>query len=275
MRDDRFDGDTTALSRMLDGIFHTYHYDFRNYRKPSMHRRIDQALSALGSESIDDLHAHVVRDPRVFSRLLRHLTVSVTDFFRDPSYYRAFREQVVPYLATYPFIRIWVPGCASGEEAYSLAMVLREEGLLERSLVYATDIDGVRLEQAQSGVYARDRLEAMTANHAASGGRKDASAHYTTGYSHVAMRRVLKKHIIFADHSLATDNAFAEVQFVSCRNVLIYFDADLQHRALGVIHESLCPRGFVGLGAKENLRFSQHGTKFESFVEGERIYRLR
>jgi len=262
------------LGLLLDAIFQTYHYDFRFYAPASLRRRVHSALAHFGCETMSRLQERVLREPKLFSDLLRFLTVQVSDLFRDPSYYRSLREKVVPYLRTYPSLKVWVAGCSTGEEAYSLAILLSEEGLLERTLIYATDINPESLRAAEAGIYNVDRFKRFSENYLASGGRASLSNYYTARYSSAVFDRALKKAILFSDHSLATDTAFAEVELASCRNVLIYFERLLQDRALGVLRDSLCRKGFLGLGLKETLRFSAHASAFVEFVREDRIYQL-
>jgi chemotaxis protein methyltransferase CheR len=225
--------------------------------------------------TLSRLQERVVHEPEVFAALLDYLTVQVSEMFRDPGYFRAIREQVVPILRTYPSLRIWVAGCSGGEEAYSLAILLREEGLLSKSLIYATDINPRTLQSAAAGVFDVDRVAGFTANHHKSGARSSLSDYYTAAYGRAVFDKSLKDHIVFSDHSLATDVVFAEVQLVSCRNVLIYFNKELQDRALGLFHEALCRQGFLGLGAKESIRFSAHAAEFQEFAREERIYQKK
>lgn len=261
------------LSLLLDAIFHKYHYDFRSYSEASLKRRIQSALHYFGCETISRLQDRLFREPQVFTELLRFLTVQVSDLFRDPSYFRSMRELVVPYLKTYPSLKVWVAGCATGEEAYSFAILFAEEGLLDRTLVYATDIHPESLRIAQEGIYDVDRFTTFSENYLLAGGRGSLSDYYTAGYSSAVFDRELKKSILFSDHSLATDSTFAEVELVSCRNVLIYFEKDLQDRVIGLLRDSLGRRGFLGLGTKETLRFSKHAAAFEEVVSVDRIYR--
>ncbi len=198
--------------------------------------------------------------------------MQVSDVFRDPGYFRAVRETIVPYLQTYPSLKVWVAGCATGEEAYSLAILLDEEGLLARTQIYATDINPESLRAAQEGVYAVDRFAKFSASYLAAGGKASLADYYTARYGSAMFDRRLKKAILFSDHSLATDSVFAEVQLVSCRNVLIYFDRALQDRAIGLLREALCRRGFLGLGSKESLRFSSHAAAFREAVPEQRLY---
>jgi chemotaxis protein methyltransferase CheR len=260
------------LGSLLDTIFQKYHYDFRAYASASMKRRVRSALTHFAYDTVAVLEERVSHDPKLFSELLRFLTVQVSDLFRDPSYYRSLREKVVPYLRTYPSLKIWVAGCATGEEAYSLAILLAEEGLLERTLIYATDISPESLRAAESGIYDVERFKRFSENYQAAGGKASLSDYYTARYSSAVFDRMLKKAILFSDHSLATDSAFAEVELASCRNVLIYFERELQDRAIGVLRDSLCRKGFLGLGLKETLRFSAHAAAFVEFVREDRIY---
>ncbi len=264
--------ETHELGSLLEALFERYHYDFRDYAAASLKRRVNAALTHFGDRSVSELRARVLGDKEAFTELLRFLTVQVSDLFRDPSYYRALREHVVPVLHTYPSLKIWVAGCATGEEAYSLAILLREEGLLERTQIYATDIHPESLRSAEAGVYALDRFARFSENYLLAGGRASLADYYAARYSSAVLERSLKKSILFADHSLATDSVFAEMQLVSCRNVLIYFERALQDRALGVLADSLCRRGFLGLGSKESLRFSGHANAFHDFVLEARIY---
>ena len=267
--------DRGALTALLDAIYRVYHHDFRRYAAASMRRRVEASLAPLGCATVDALRDRVVRDPGLFAALLRFLTVQVSDLFRDPAYYRALRDRVVPYLATYAALKIWVAGCATGEEAYSLAIVLLEAGLLDRALIYATDIHPESLRIAEAGVYATERFAGFSDNYRLSGGRASLADYYAAAYGGAVLDRRLRKAIVFSDHSLATDNAFAEVQLVSCRNVLIYFDRGLRDRALGVLYASLCHRGFLGLGLKETLRFTSHASVFTELDPTARIYRRR
>jgi chemotaxis protein methyltransferase CheR len=257
---------------LLEAIFQRYHYDFRSYAEASLKRRIDSAVTHFGCDGIQGLHERVLDDPGAFAELLGFMTVQVSDLFRDPAYFRAVREKVVPLLATYPSFRVWVAGCATGEEAYSLAIVFAEEGLLERAQIYATDIHPASLRMAQAGVYAIDRFVRFSENYQLAGGKRSLSDYYTAQYSGAVLDRSLKEAILFADHSLATDSSFAEMQLVSCRNVLIYFDKTLQERALSVLYGSLCRRGFLGLGLRETLRYTGHANVFGEFDAEARIY---
>jgi chemotaxis protein methyltransferase CheR len=261
------------LEGLLEAIYVQYHSDFRKYAHSSLRRRLGQALVGLGFETLSTLQGSVLRDPRLFQRLLRYLTVSVTEMYRDPAFFRALRTDVVPVLRTYPSIRVWVAGCSTGEEVYALAILLREEGLLDRTILYATDINPQALQAAREGIYPLDRLPQFSDSYRAAGGRASLADYYTAAYGAAVFDKALTRNVVFADHSLATDEVFAEMHLISCRNVLIYFNRELQDRAIGLFARSLCARGFLGLGAKETLRFSEHAAAFESFAPEAQIHR--
>ena len=260
---------------ILEAIYERYHYDFRDYAGTSLRRRLKGAMQRFGCANLSQLQGRLLREPEVFRSVLGDLTVQVSEMFRDPEYFVALREHVVPVLRTFPSLRIWVAGCSAGEEAYSLAILMKEEELLERTLIYATDISHEALAQAQAGVYRMELVPGFSENHRAAGGRGSLSEHYTAAYDHVLLDKSLKDRIVFSDHSLSTDSVFAEVQFVSCRNVLIYFNRALQDRAFGLFSEALCRNGFLGLGARETLRFSAHAGDFIEIAAKERIYQKR
>jgi chemotaxis protein methyltransferase CheR len=260
------------LSQVLESIFRLYHYDFRSYSRSSLRRRLNMACVQLGCHNLAELHSQLAQDSAVFTRLLQYLTVQVSDLFRDPGYFVTLRKHIVPLLRTYPSLKLWIAGCSTGEELYSFAILLREEGLLDQSMLYATDINPESLRKAEAGIYPIDRVPAFSENHRAAGGKGSLSAHYAARYDSVVFDRSLRKNVVFADHSLATDSVFAEVQVVSCRNVLIYFNHTLQEHALGLMKDALCRRGFLGLGARETLQFSQHQGDFEELVPNERWY---
>jgi chemotaxis protein methyltransferase CheR len=260
------------LPLLLEAVYRKYHYDFRGYAAASLKRRLTQAMERFGCQTLSQLQDRLLHEPALFPALLDLLTVQVSEMFRDPAYFRALREKVVPLLRTYPSLKIWVAGCSTGEEVYSMAILLQEEGLLERSLIYATDINAGALERAQSGIYDAARIGGFTENHRKSGARSSLSDYYTAAYGKAVFDKSLKTNIVFADHSLSTDSTFSEVQLVSCRNVLIYFDRALQDRVLGLFRDSLCRKGFLGLGAKESLRFSTHSYAFSDFVVNDKIF---
>ena len=263
------------LRLLVEAIYLKYHYDFRAYAPASLKRRVAAAMTRFGCATVSQLQDKVLHDAAVLPPLLDYLTVQVSEMFRDPAYFRSLRDTVVPHLRTYPSLKLWIAGCSTGEEVYSFAILLREEGLLAHTLIYATDINPQALARAEAGVYAVDRLAGFTDNHQKSGARSSLSDYYTAAYGNAVFDKALRKHIVFSDHSLATDNVFAEVQLVSCRNVLIYFTRELQDRALGLFRQSLCRKGFLGIGAKESVRFSAHAEAFDELVRDDRIFQKR
>ncbi len=273
---------TTAASELeieirllLEAIYQRYQHDFRHYALASLRRRLPKALEHFSVDSVSALQGRILRDGAAFRELLAFLTVQVSDMFRDPPFFRALREEVLPRLRTYPTVRVWVAGCSTGEEVYALAILLREEGLLDRSIVYASDVSPDALDSAARGIYELDRIAQFSANYAAAGGRGSLSDYYTAAYGAARFDPTLRENVAFTDHSLATDQVFAEVQLVTCRNVLIYFDAALQNRAVGLFRDALCHRGFLGLGLGETLRFTDHGDAFEALNAPLRLYRKR
>jgi chemotaxis protein methyltransferase CheR len=259
---------------LLEAIFARYHYDFRSYAMASLKRRVTQACAHLACDTVSRLQERVLHEPETFIELLQYLTIQVGDMYRNPEFFRAMRTEIVPILKTYPSLKIWVAGCSSGEEAYSLAILLQEEGILERAMLYATDINPRSLRTAESGIYELARMRRFTENHHRAGGHGALSDYYQAAGDSAVMDAALRKKITFSDHSLATDNVFSEVHLVSCRNVLIYFNRELQARALELFDEALCGRGFLGIGSKENLRFSAAaGDRFSEYCAVERIYR--
>ncbi|XLZ69024.1 CheR family methyltransferase [Massilia sp. SR12] len=263
------------LRMLMEAIFLKYSYDFRDYTGASQKRRVLHAMGEMGCGTVSQLQSRVLHEAHAFSQLLQYITIPVTEMFRDPGYYLALREHVVPVLSTYPSLKIWVAGCSTGEEVYSLAILLKEEGLLERSIIYATDINPESLEKARKGVFPLESMRTYTANYQAAGGKRAFSDYYTAAYNAALFDRALCENVTFTDHSLATDSVFAETQFISCRNVMIYFNKRLQERALGLFHESLCHRGFLGLGTKESIDFSSYGPRFEALAKRERVFRKR
>jgi len=260
------------LRLLLEAIYAKYHYDFRSYAMASLKRRLARAVDVFGCRTLSGLQEQLLHDPAAFPRLLPFLTVQVSDMFRDPSYFLALRERVAPRLRTYPSLKIWVAGCSTGEEVYSIAILLQEEGLLDRSLIYATDINAESLRRAEAGVYELDRMAQFTQCYQRGGGRRPFADYYTAAYGAAAFDKSLRQNVVFSDHSLATDSVFAEVQFVSCRNVLIYFNRALQDRAVGLFDDALCHKGFLGLGARESLQFSSYAAAFTQLMSSERIY---
>jgi len=257
---------------LLEAIAQKYHYDFRGYSMASIKRRLAQARDRFRCATFSQLQHRVLHDPDMFTEMLTFLTIQVSEFFRDPSYFRALRDLIVPHLKTYPSLKVWVAGCSSGEELYSLVILFREEGLEDRTLFYGTDISPEALKRAEAGVYSLDRLPLFTQNHQASGGRSSLSDYYTAAYGSAVFDKSLRRRAVFSDHSLVSDEVFAEVHLICCRNVLIYFDRPLQDRVIGLFKDSLIRKGFLGLGSRESLRFSAHADAFSEFLISERIY---
>jgi len=257
---------------LLEALYLRYHYDFRNYARASLKRRLRQAREQFGFASFSAMQDSLLHDPALLPKLLGYLTVQVSEMFRDPSYFRAIREKVAPHLRTYPSLKVWIAGCSSGEELYSFVILFREEGLEQRTLFYATDINQEALAKAASGIYALERVQLFTENHRKSGGKCSLSEYYSAAYGAATFDKSLRQRVVFSDHSLATDAVFAELQLISCRNVLIYFDREFQDRALALFKDSLPRKGFLGLGAKESLRFSSQAHAFTEFVREEKIY---
>jgi len=260
------------LKLLLEGVYLKYQHDFRQYSVASLRRRMRLAMERFRCSTLSQLQDRVLHEPEVFAQMLRYFTVQVSEMFRDPAYFRAVREHVVPALLTYPSCKLWIAGCSTGEEVWSLAILLEEEGLLDRTTMYATDINQEALKVAEGGVYELDRMAKFSANYHAAGGKGSLSDYFSTAYGNAMFQQRLKRKIVFADHSLSTDSVFSETHFVSCRNVLIYFNQALQDRAIGLFHDSLVHRGFLGLGAKESLRLTAYADRFRQAMPGERIY---
>ena len=263
------------LKFLLESIYLKYDYDFRHYAPASMKRTLVHAMNRMGCHTLNVLQEKVLQDTECFYDLLQSLTIPVSEMFRDPAYFLALREKVLPHLKTYPSLKIWVAGCSTGEEAYSLAILLQEEDLLERTTLYATDINPRSLEKAEKGVLGLDAIQKFTQNYQESGGKLSLSDYYTAAVNSVKFNSTLKKNITFTDHSLVTDAVFSETNLISCRNVLIYFDRGLQDRAVGLFNESLCRKGFLGLGAQETIQFSKNAKHFDPFVKKDRIFQKK
>lgn len=263
------------IKLLLEAIFLKYGYDFRNYAYESIKRRINQRLMLSKLANISAMQHQLLTDKAFFETLLLDFSINVTEMYRDPSFYLALRKNVIPILKTYPYIKIWHAGCSSGEEVYSMAIFLKEEGLLNRTLIYATDINEIALKNAKEGIYPIEKIKEFTQNYQKAGGRESFANYYTAKYEAVIMNKSLKKNMIFAQHNLATDNEFGEMNLIMCRNVIIYFDDDLENRVFGLFNNSLIRQGFLCLGSKETLSFSKYASYFEDFVSSEKIYRKK
>lgn len=264
--------DKEEFGDLLRSIRSAYGYDFTDYAEASVKRRIVHYIGVHKLDGIRQLKSMILRDETVFNDFMQELSVTVTEMFRDPGFYKCLREKVVERLATYPFIKVWLAGCATGEEVYSLAILFREEGLLDRSVIYATDINQHSLKIAREGVYDASDMKAYTSNYQRSGGKRSFSEYYIAKYNSVMFDRSLKENIVFSVHNLAMDKAFNEFQLIICRNVLIYFNQVLQNRVINLFHESLCSFGYLGLGNKETLRFSDRQDLFEDVDRKERLF---
>lgn len=263
---------TAELKDLLESIRFAYGYDFTEYAEASVKRRIDQFMKTNKIPTLQDLGRILLKDETVFEQFVQDITVNVTEMFRDPTFYKTLREKVVDRLATYPFIKIWIAGSSTGEEIYSIAILLKEEGLLKRSVIYATDINQKALQTAKEGIYPIGQMKNYTTNYIKAGGKYSFSDYYTAKYNAVLLDKSLKQNIVFSAHNLAADKSFNEFQLILCRNVLIYFSQGLQNKVINLFYESLCPFGFLALGNKESLLFSDRKQKFEEIDKKERIF---
>ena len=261
------------IELLLEAIHRHYGFDFRAYAYASIRRRLWRRVEAEGLRTMSELQACVLHDRDAMERLLLDLSVSVTAMFRDPTLYATFRAHVVPVLRTYPFIRIWHAGCSTGEEVYSMAILLEEEGLYDRSRIYATDINEAVLEQARSGIFPLERMQEYTENYLRAGGMGEFSRYYTAAYGGALFSPSLRRNVVFSQHNLVTDRSFAEFHVIFCRNVLIYFDKHLQAHVHRLFYESLVMFGTLALGSKESLKFSQYEACYEQLVPVEKLYR--
>ena len=261
------------IELLLEGVFRHYGFDFRAYAYASIRRRLWKRVEGEGLSTISGLQAKILHDPEAMERLLLDLSVNVTAMFRDPSFYKEFRERVVPLLRTYPFIRIWHAGCSTGEEVFSMAILLEEEGLYDRARLYATDINDVVLQRAKQGIFPLDRMQEYTENYLKAGGKKSFSEYYTAKYDGALFSPTLTRNIVFSQHNLVTDRSFSEFHVIFCRNVLIYFDKTLQNRVHSLFYDSLVMFGILALGSKESLKFSQYEPCYEKLSPTEKLYR--
>ena len=258
---------------LLEGIYQYYGFDFRDYALASLQRRIWNAVRAEGLTRISAFQDRVLHDPTCLERLLLMLSVNVTAMFRDPGFYLAFRTRVVPLLKTYPFIRIWHTGCSTGEEVYSMAIVLREERLYDRCRIYATDMNEAVLMRARAGIFPIKRMREYTNNYLKAGGVRSFSEYYTSGYDSAIFCSSLRENMVFSQHNLAMDGPFNEFHVILCRNVLIYFNKVLQERVHKLLYQSLATFGVLGLGHQESIRFNPHEHDYEELEAGSRLYR--
>ena len=267
------DDEAIEIDTLLHGIRSRYSYDFTHYSRASLKRRLERALAQTGLTHFTELLDRLFHDEKCFDDFLKIMSITVTEMFRDPAFYQAVREHVVPVLKTYPFVKIWHAGCATGEEVYSMALLLHEEGFLDRARMYATDFNKHSLDTASNGVYPTRHMELYAANYRASGGKGDFSDYFSNGYELAKLKDFLKERVTFSYHNLVTDGVFGEMNIICCRNVLIYFDKTLQDQVLLKFAESLRHGGFLCLGNRESLNFSAVRSLFDPVEKTQRIYR--
>jgi chemotaxis protein methyltransferase CheR len=267
------EAEALEVQLLLEGVFRRYGFDFRDYAYPSIRRRIWNQVSAEGVRGISELQGKLLNEPACMERFLLAVTVNVTAMFRDPTFYRAFRAKVVPQLRDQPFLRIWHVGCSTGEEVYSMAILLSEEGLYPKCRVYATDMNAEVLARAKAGIFPLALLQQYSANYLQAGGTGSLSEYYTAKYGNVIFQRSLSENIVFAQHNLVTDSSFNEFHVILCRNVLIYFNEALTARVHRLLYESLAASGFLALGNRESVKLTPYGACYEEFDGREKIYR--
>jgi chemotaxis protein methyltransferase CheR len=264
------------IDLLVQAIYRMYGFDFREYARSSLRRRIRNVVESEGTGTISALQDRVLHDHTCFDRVLPRLSVNVSAMFRDPSFFLTFRTEVVPLLRTYPFVRIWQAGCSTGEEAYSIAILLDEEGLYDRCRIYATDMNAAVLRAAKAGIYPLDAMQRYTSNYLQAGGTRAFSEYYTASYDHAMLHPALQRNILFTEHNLATDGAFNEFNVILCRNVMIYFTKPLQSRVHQLFYDSLVPFGILGIGSHETMRLTEYEHRYAAVSQGERLYkRLR
>ncbi|MCK5033727.1 MAG: protein-glutamate O-methyltransferase CheR [Calditrichia bacterium] len=263
------------IQLFLEAIYLKYGYDFRNYSKASIKRRLEQRLLRSGLPNISSMQYKILHDKSFFETLFLDLSINVTEMFRDPLFYTAIRKSVLPILKTYPYIKIWHAGCSTGEEVYSMAILLKEEGLLDKVLIYATDVNENVLKKAKEGIYPIDQIKEYTTNYQMSGGKASFADYYVAKYDAAIMDQSLKKNLVFSQHNLATDSVFGEMHMIICRNVLIYFNKELQNSVISLFNESLIRKGLLCLGSKESLRFSNYVNHFSELVTEQKIYQKK
>jgi chemotaxis protein methyltransferase CheR len=264
--------DHNEYKELLESIRFIYGYDFTEYAELSVKRRIIHFMKNKEIYALDKLGKLLLKDERIFEEFVQELSVTVTEMFRDPTFYKSIRDNLVKRLATYPILRIWIAGCATGQEVYSMAILLKEENLLERSIIYATDINQKSLQTAREGVYSLTNMKLYTSNYLDAGGKKSFSEYYMAKYSSVMFDKSLRENVVFSPHNLVADHSFNEFQLIICRNVIMYFNQNLQNRVVDLFYESLCPFGFLGLGDKESLLFADKKDYFEETDKKEKIF---
>ena len=268
------DPERIEVDLLLEAVYRRYHYDFRGYARASLRRRLWRRAHEERVRTLSGLQEKVLHDPLVMERLLRDLSINVTEMFRDPAFFRAVREKVVPILRTYPYVRVWNAGCSTGEETFSLAIVLEEAGLLDRTRIYATDMNDDVLQRARNGRFPLDKMRRYTENYHRAGGEGDFSRFFSVEGDRAIFRSDLMENAVFAQHNLAQDSSFNEFQLVVCRNVLIYFGRPLQERVHELFIESLARFGVLALGHKESV-IASHEDRYEVLDPMEKLYRRK
>ena len=270
---DKDNREKIEIDLLIEAVRRYYGYDFSNYSKAHIKRRMAVFLAKHRYESISEMQHHVLHNSNVFEDFLNNFSINVTEMYRDPDFYKEFREKVIPILNTYPYLKIWIAGCATGEEVYSFAIMLQEESLLERSTIYATDFNSNALQKASRAIYSIDNIKSYTTNYQKSGGKYSFSDYYMANYNSVIIDKSLKKNIVFAEHNLVTYSVFTETNLIVCRNVLIYFDRELQDKVLSLFNSSLITGGFLALGTKETLQFSAVNSNYSAVSKENKIYK--
>lgn len=261
------------IELLLIDLHEKYGYDFTSYSRASLKRRLSRIMSIEKFPSFAEMHFHLLEDANYLRRFIEEITVNVTDMFRDSSFFNHLRNKIIPILATYPFIRIWIAGCSTGEEAYSMAILIEEAKLLHKTLIYATDINPRVLERAKSGIFPLMLMKQYSQNYILSGGKEEFSKYYIAKYDKIIFKESLRNKIVFSNHNLVSDNSFNSFQLISCRNVLIYFQTSLQNRVFDLFNGSLEPLGFLALGNKETMRFSTVSEVYKQVEGNEKIWR--
>lgn len=272
---DLIDNEEIEIDLVLEALLKKSDFDYRNYSKSHIKRRLNHRMAVSGYNRYSDMIPDIIYDDKFLGKLLSDLSINVTEMFRDPSFFKAVKEEIFPYIKTYPFVKIWHAGCSSGQEVYSMAILLKEDGLYDKVQIYATDFNSNILERAKEAIYPIDHIKKYTSNYQQGGGHYSFADYYTVSYDTVTISPSLKKNILFSFHNLVTDGIFGEMHVIVCRNVLIYFDKELQNMVLKLFYESLVPGGFLCLGSKESIRFSDVEKLFEVVSPAEKIFRKR
>lgn len=275
LQNESLQNEALEIQMLLEAIHQKYGYNFKDYAKAHTKRRLRHRLNISHLNNYAEMMHKVIHDEEYFNTLLLDLSINVTEMFRDPGVYKKIRQDLIPRLKTYSFIKVWHAGCSAGQEVYSMSILLEEEGMKDRSQLYATDFNELILEKAKMGIYPLEVMKTYTGNYQQSGGKKDFSDYYAADYDNVILRQSLKKKVLFSPHNLVTDGVFGEMNLIFCRNVLIYFNRDLQNRVLKLFYDSLCPGGYLCLGSKENLKFTDVEDQFEPIAHREKIYRKK